>query len=416
MQKVDRCTEEVTRLRREADNMCLWFAAEATAIRMALAVPRSKPSSVHMDHTLTSSTDNNLSLRLEQYLTSIERLEARWSCSLITRKHLRETLEQSKAKLPQPATSLSSSSLNRATCSTSIDFLSEAGYDKDDEPLADEARFLEPEAMILSDLLDDIEASDNDLEPKSRPTEVATDIHGADYGSNTSLAPTKSIKDDHQSVRTGWNEPTCGRLATISWVLPVSILSSMYINSHRRFQNDMSIDRNTLPLLRSVQYLNTALFNSLSKDSPRAVGRFSMYPDSISLLRNPIAWLDDVCINACAALLQTFFSAPQLPSCEASRSCAIFSTHDLVRVREDTPDEYFWRQVNATQYWKKPTWIIPIHRPSPESHWVLCIARPHAHVLFLFDSFGHRGSWTRDVEVGHFSILRQCLIAVNRTS
>lgn len=167
----------------------------------------------------------------------------------------------------------------------------------------------------------------------------------------------------------------------------------------------MSIDRNTLPLLRSVQYLNTALFNSLSEDSPRAVGRFSMYPDSICLLRNPIAWLDDVCINACASLLQNFFSAPQLPSCEASRSCAIFSTHDLVRVREDTPDEYFWRQVNATQYWKKPTWIIPIHRPSPESHWVLCIARPHVHVLFLFDSFGHQGSWTRDVEVGRFSIL-----------
>lgn len=44
MQKVDRCTEEAVRLCREANNMCLWFAAEATAVRQALAAPRSELS------------------------------------------------------------------------------------------------------------------------------------------------------------------------------------------------------------------------------------------------------------------------------------------------------------------------------------------------------------------------------------
>lgn len=158
----------------------------------------------------------------------------------------------------------------------------------------------------------------------------------------------------------------------------------------------MHIDYNTLPLLRSISYANLVL---PSNNAPRAVGRLSMYADSIRLLSDPNAWLDDVCINGCASLLQNFLSAPQLPSSEASKACAIFSTHDLVRLRQNTPDDYFWRQVKTTEYWKKTTWIVPIHRPSPESHWVLCIAQPHTHTLFLFDSFGQRQSWARDVEV-----------------
>lgn len=161
-------------------------------------------------------------------------------------------------------------------------------------------------------------------------------------------------------------------------------------------------DHHTLPLLRSVNYLGAELLN---RGAPRMVGRFSMYPDSIRLLFNPESWLDDVCINACAGLLQDFLSPPQLPSSDASRACAIFSTHDLVRLRLNATDEYFWGQVQATEYWNKATWIIPIHRPSPENHWVLCIALPHSHILYLFDSFGHRGSWDRDVEVGLSSII-----------
>ncbi|KAF9488817.1 hypothetical protein BDN71DRAFT_1368225, partial [Pleurotus eryngii] len=50
-------------------------------------------------------------------------------------------------------------------------------------------------------------------------------------------------------------------------------------------------------------------------------------------------------------------------------------------------------------YWTKDVWIIPIHCPSPKSHWVLCVAYPHSHKMFLFDSFGQRHSWTQNIEV-----------------
>ncbi|KAJ8692510.1 hypothetical protein PTI98_009815 [Pleurotus ostreatus] len=362
MQKVDRCTEEAVRLCREANNMCLWFAAEATAVRQALAAPRNK----------------NLSLRLEQYLTSVERLEARWSCTLITRKRLQGILEQS--------TNVHSSPSNRETCTTSINYLLEADDPDDDDTPADEARFLEPEAFLLSDLLDDAEASDDPNEPDVVSIE-ASSSNGTQHG-HTATTPTKICKypaltDSRESCEvmlTNQDQPTLCSLATIDWVLP----------------DNMHIDYNTLPLLRSISYANLVL---PSNNAPRAVGRLSMYADSIRLLSDPNAWLDDVCINGCASLLQNFLSAPQLPSSEASKACAIFSTHDLVRLRQNTPDDYFWRQVKTTEYWKKTTWIVPIHRPSPESHWVLCIAQPHTHTLFLFDSFGQRQSWARDVEV-----------------
>lgn len=43
VQRVDRCTEEVKRLDREAENLCFWLAAEAAAVHRAVANTAGEP-------------------------------------------------------------------------------------------------------------------------------------------------------------------------------------------------------------------------------------------------------------------------------------------------------------------------------------------------------------------------------------
>ncbi|KAF9487480.1 hypothetical protein BDN71DRAFT_1513936 [Pleurotus eryngii] len=372
MQKIDRCTEESVQLHRKAENMCLWLTAESAAVRQALAVPRNK----------------NLLLRLKQYLTSVERLEARWTCSLITRKHLRGILDQSRSNPMPLKPGLTSTPSNQATFATSVDCSMEVDYLNDNhEVLAKEAHFLEPEAIILSDILEDTEVSDDGLEVEVMPIEALVSLCHSEHTRTPRADQDKDVRSldsdltdgRHIALNKAGESTISGRLASIHWALP----------------DDMCADYNTLLLLRSVNYLCDQVPNN---SAPHMVGRYSMYSDSIRLLFSPQSWLDDIRINACASLLQDFLSAPQLPSSDISRVCAIFSTHDLVRVRHNASDEYFWGQVRAMEYWNKATWIIPIHRPSPENHWILCIALPHSHILYLFDSFGHRRSWDQDVE------------------
>lgn len=166
----------------------------------------------------------------------------------------------------------------------------------------------------------------------------------------------------------------------------------------------MCFETGTLSLLQHTHYIQAST-TFASADVSRSIGRRVMYGESIKLLATSNAWLDDVCINGCAELLQRFFSS--LFS-EASKSCAIFDTHDLVRVRSSVTDDCLWDYVVDTEYWDKTTWIIPIHRPNPEYHWVLCIALPQSHSLLLFDSFGQQRSWARDVQVSSSLESQRC--------
>ncbi|KAG2104683.1 uncharacterized protein F5147DRAFT_746521 [Suillus discolor] len=78
----------------------------------------------------------------------------------------------------------------------------------------------------------------------------------------------------------------------------------------------------------------------------------------ISFLGSPTARLNDVCINGCAILLHdAHMSTP------VAQHIAILSTHNL------------------------PLWILPIHRPAPVGHWVLCIIYRSSKEFHLFDSF-----------------------------
>ncbi|KAG2156682.1 uncharacterized protein EDB93DRAFT_1238950 [Suillus bovinus] len=112
-----------------------------------------------------------------------------------------------------------------------------------------------------------------------------------------------------------------------------------------------------------------------------------------SFLAQPTARLNDTCINGCAALLYS-----EILATSQMRPCAIFSTHDLPRIRYNASDEILWRNTAWTSFWDKDVWILPIHRPSPVGHWVLCAIYIPTKELHLFDSLAERRPWKNDVK------------------
>ena len=84
---------------------------------------------------------------------------------------------------------------------------------------------------------------------------------------------------------------------------------------------------------------------------------------------------------------------------------AVFLTHDLPRIRYNVSDESLWRGTRHTRFWIKDMWILPVHRPSPVGHWVLCIAFLHCRELCLFDSLAEEKGWPADVQVCAYLLL-----------
>ena len=113
----------------------------------------------------------------------------------------------------------------------------------------------------------------------------------------------------------------------------------------------------------------------------------------LAILASPTAWLNDWCINGCIPLLFSIIQPAQ------TSRFAVLSTHELPRIRHDIPDHEIWRVTSRTRFWTKDCWIIPIHRPAPENHWVLCIADFSRRELRLFDSLAHQKPWESDVPV-----------------
>jgi hypothetical protein len=99
--------------------------------------------------------------------------------------------------------------------------------------------------------------------------------------------------------------------------------------------------------------------------------------------------LNDVCINGSAALLHTIFV-------NNTDRCAILSTFDLVKVRNNVSDANLWESVASSQYWLRDMWILPIHREQP-GHWVLCKIMCTSRELLLFDSLADREPWCGEI-------------------
>lgn len=121
-------------------------------------------------------------------------------------------------------------------------------------------------------------------------------------------------------------------------------------------------------------------------------GNITFEPKDIDQLRTADARLNDTCINGCAALLHATHFAADSPF-------AILSTHDLLRIRYKAADDDLWRNMYRSNYWEKPIWILPIHRPSSWGHWVMSSIHFDTHRIMLFDSLAERHPWQKDLPV-----------------
>ncbi|EFI28528.1 hypothetical protein CC1G_13550 [Coprinopsis cinerea okayama7 len=120
---------------------------------------------------------------------------------------------------------------------------------------------------------------------------------------------------------------------------------------------------------------------------------------AIDILSSQGRQLDDDCINGGAALLQHLFTPlnSPTPGLSPAERCAILSTFSLVYVKNKRGMMKVWDMEKATEYWSKELWLLPMHRPAPVEHWVLCAIYPHHRQLLLFDSFGEKEPWADEL-------------------
>ncbi len=131
--------------------------------------------------------------------------------------------------------------------------------------------------------------------------------------------------------------------------------------------------------------------------STRTLGRFDFDESDLRRLDSPHALLNDICVNGIAHFLQEIYKCNPTHH-HQSQHCAIFSTHDLVRIRYKASDDNLWRAVSKIKYWEKTIWIFPIHRPQ-ENHWVLAVVYVLEGQILVYDSLASRKHWSKDIEV-----------------
>ena len=184
------------------------------------------------------------------------------------------------------------------------------------------------------------------------------------------------------------------------WRIPfVSSIQIHYVSRHNTISQTLTVD---MISVNSDAFIICDTFARHVRQAQDGFPRLTFEADDYECLASPTARLNDICINGCLALLYS-----QSLSMNAAQ-CAILSTHDLPRVRHHADDNVLWRNVSWTHYWEKRTWILPIHRPSPVGHWVVCIIKFPSKQLFLFDSLAEQRPWKRDIKVFDISVHCAC--------
>ncbi|GLB45913.1 hypothetical protein LshimejAT787_3800020 [Lyophyllum shimeji] len=176
---------------------------------------------------------------------------------------------------------------------------------------------------------------------------------------------------------------------------------------------DLPADLQQQPdLLTTLQFQTFGSFAPLtaSRVLHRPTGRIVFDERELAIMQSPVGRLNDVCINGISTLLHDQFSAPTHYNFQSSQRCALFSTYDLQMVRYNAADAELWRRTKLTEYWTRDVWILPIHRSQSE-HWVMCTISLNTRELFLFDSFGSRAPWRREIQEIMQLITRLVLVA-----
>lgn len=140
------------------------------------------------------------------------------------------------------------------------------------------------------------------------------------------------------------------------------------------------------PLPPSTPFGNDVARSKCAIDSSPAVVFDS---DTLRRLSNPQSFLNGEAISGCAALLLTMYG---------DTDAAVLSSYELARMLDDTPHENLWRHAKRSQFWRKPIWIIPIHRKD-EVHWTVASVHRTQARISVFDSLAGKDSTVQDLQV-----------------
>lgn len=172
-----------------------------------------------------------------------------------------------------------------------------------------------------------------------------------------------------------------------------SALLLKHLHVAEQSQHLAKIDHSLLSDLQST-ILQPPIADSFS---PRRIANIYFEKNDLLRLDSETALLNDICINGIARFLcEIYREHPGF--CTSALNCALFSTFDLARVQFKASDLDLWRNIANVQFWKCSTWIIPIHRRRDE-HWVLAVVDWRLTHIFLYDSLGGTGAWSKNVEV-----------------
>jgi Ulp1 family protease len=112
-------------------------------------------------------------------------------------------------------------------------------------------------------------------------------------------------------------------------------------------------------------------------------------PSDIQRLKSPMEWLNNICINNGTALLQSHLGGSQSDMIVIISSLVI-STLD---------DGALWRVALCSAFQQKSHWLVPIHRTTPEEHWVLGIIDFTHQEVGLFDSLADESLCKLNIQV-----------------
>jgi Ulp1 family protease len=111
-------------------------------------------------------------------------------------------------------------------------------------------------------------------------------------------------------------------------------------------------------------------------------------------------WLNRDCVSTLAAFLVYELTNPALSGITHYETmCGVFDSQAFSYVERGTfcnLSLYNW--CKGAKFWKRPVWLIPIHR---KDHWVLAVVCHNDQRIYMYDSFGQcsKKAWEREVEV-----------------
>ncbi|KAH6907830.1 hypothetical protein BKA70DRAFT_1104358 [Coprinopsis sp. MPI-PUGE-AT-0042] len=337
MHAEDRCSEERIRVGIEADNMIRWFRKEFLATEVALRLETSTP----------------IAFAILRYRNYLRVLTSRWRGDLVPGHVLKFWEDDSAAT----ATRLVEGKPHDET--QSIVFL---------EPVV-------PESLPIPCESDD--DLPNEFEGDGWNCEVSTnDVLMDDFLWDGAEEPDE---EEPPSAAQAWTTEDSGSGSTLKRGSRDDVEVSD-LQQAKMTPLDESIRDRILP----AAYLNDKTLHYWR-------------PVDIATLRDPTARLNDVCMNSGAALIKSLLSASPATSRPAS-SCCIFSTFDLLTVRDGTLSDAVWRRTRVLEYWAKSVWILPIHRTHPYEHWVLACIQLRTGRIYLFDSLAETSHWLQDIQ------------------